>query len=409
LIIGGDSTDATTILVVERFDAIVIGAGPAGSTTAYRLARAGARVLVLDRARFPRDKPCGGGLTIRAVRQLPVPPDPVVEHVVDRMGFRLRYASRFERRSREPLILMTQRRRLDHYLVEQAAAAGARFRDGVKVAAVRVDGDGASLTVDGEPVEAGVLVGADGANGTTRKALGLGGEYVLGVAFEGNVDKTLVGGRFDGLAEFELGTIPGGYGWIFPKGDHVNVGVGGWESEGPSLRGHLRVLCRAHGIADGAVHALRGHRLPLRRAGSVAARGRALLVGDAAGLVDPLSGDGMYEAFVSSRLAAETIGELLAGRAESLDNYTEKLAAALGLGAAASWGAKIAFDRYPRATFALGRIPIAWGAVERMLRGDIGHPGDERGPARLPLKVIERLARSAGDPGRAYRTEASAA
>src|SRR5262245_23507612 len=226
---------------VERFDAVVVGAGPAGSTTAYRLASAGARVLLLDRARFPRDKPCGGGLTIRAVRQLPVSPEPVVEHVVDRMGFRLRYGTRFERRSREPIVLMTQRRLLDHYLVEQAVAAGAEFRDGVKVTDVRADEGGAGATVDGAPVEAEVLAGADGVNGTTRKTLGLGGDYVLGVAFEGNVAKELVGERFDGLAEFELGTIPGGYAWIFPKGDHVNVGVGGWEREGPTLREHLGI------------------------------------------------------------------------------------------------------------------------------------------------------------------------
>ena len=394
---------------MERFDAIVVGAGPAGSTSALHLARAGARVLLLDKARFPRDKPCGGGLTIRAVRRMPVSPDPVVEHTVSRMGFRLRYGSRFERGGSEPLVLMTQRRRLDQYLVEQAVASGAEFRDAVKVTDIDAGESRVRVTVDGEPVEARALVGADGVNGTTRKALGLDGEYVLGVAFEGNVRNGLVGSRYDGLAEFELGTIPGGYGWIFPKGDHVNVGVGGWESQGPTLRGHLRELCRAHGIADDAVEELRGHRLPCRRPRTPAARGRGLLVGDAAGLVDPLSGDGMYEAFVSSRLAAETVGELLAGKVDSLDGYTQKLADALNLGAAASWGAKIAFDRHPRAVSALGRLPIAWGAVERMLRGDIGHPGDERGPARITLKLIEAVARLAGDPGAPYRAEARAA
>src|SRR5947207_2309598 len=84
---------------VERFDAIVVGAGPAGSTTAHRLARSGARVLLVDKARFPRDKPCGGGLTLRAVRQLPdgLDVEQVVEHVVDRMELRLRYGTSFER------------------------------------------------------------------------------------------------------------------------------------------------------------------------------------------------------------------------------------------------------------------------------------------------------------------------
>ena len=117
---------------MERFDAIVVGAGPAGSTAAFRLSRAGARVLLVDREHFPRDKPCGGGLTYRAVRELPVPVDAVVEDVVDRVELGFDFGRRFERRSDGPLILMTQRRRLDAHLAEQAAAAGADFRDGVR-------------------------------------------------------------------------------------------------------------------------------------------------------------------------------------------------------------------------------------------------------------------------------------
>jgi geranylgeranyl reductase family protein len=397
---------------VERFEAIVVGAGPAGSTTAYRLARAGARVLLLDKARFPRDKPCGGGLTLRAVRQLPEGLDiePVVEHVVDRMELRLRYGTSFARGGSRPLILMTQRRRLDHHLAEQAAAAGADFRDGVKVSEPEVSAEGVSVLVAGRRVEADALVGADGANGVTDRTLELGAGTVHGVAFEGNVRYGPVSEeRYNGVAAIELGVVPGGYGWVFPKGDHVNVGVGGWESEGPRLREHLREYCRRLGIDEAEVESLRGHRLPLRGAGTPAARGRALLVGDAAGLVDPLSGDGMYEAFVSSRLAAEAVLDLLAGRADSLEAYSHALADALGRLHSASWGAKIALDRFPRLTFALGRIPPAWGVVERLLCGDIGYPGAERSRlARVPLRAIEALAKAAGDPGAVYRAETSA-
>src|ERR671922_2506877 len=114
---------------MERFDAIVVGAGPAGSTAAFRLTRAGARVLLLDRERFPRDKPCGGGLTYRAVRQLPVSVEPVVEDTVRRFELGFRYGTRFERRSDEPLILMTPRRRLDAPPPEPAADAGAGLPD----------------------------------------------------------------------------------------------------------------------------------------------------------------------------------------------------------------------------------------------------------------------------------------
>jgi geranylgeranyl reductase family protein len=359
---------------VERYDVAVIGAGPAGSVTAVHLARGGARVLLLDRARFPRDKPCGGGLTLRAVRQLPVDPAPVVEHEVDRMAFRLGWHARFD------------------YLAEQAVAAGAEFRDGVKVLAGFDPDGGLTLQVDRRDLQAQVIVGADGANGTTARALGLGGPITHGVAFEGNAPFE---NRYRGLAVIELGTIPGGYGWVFPKGDHVNVGVGGWESEGPRLREHLAELCRRHGIDGDGLESVRGHRLPLRRGGFVPARGRTLLVGDAAGLVDPLTGDGMYEAFVSARLASAAILDVLAGRAETVEPYTDRLAEALGSLAKASWGAKIALDRYPRTTFALARAPLVWPVVERRVRGDIKAPDEARGLARPPLKAIAALARLA--------------
>jgi len=360
--------------------------------TAIHLARGGARVLLVDKATFPRDKPCGGGLTLRAVRQLPVDPAPVVEHEVDRMAFRVGWRTHFERRGRRgPFVLMTQRRRLDHYLVEQAVAAGAEFQDGVKVVLGTVP-KGLSLEIDGEEVRAELVIGADGANGTTARALGLGGPVTHGVAFEGNA---AFDERYRGLAVIELGTVPGGYGWVFPKGDHVNVGVGGWEAEGPRLRGHLAELCRRHGIDGDALESVRGHRLPLRRSGFVPAHGRALLVGDAAGLVDPLTGDGMYEAFVSARLASAAALDVLAGRAETVDAYNDRLTAALGPLAHASWGAKIALDRFPRATFALARAPLVWPVVERLVRGDISAPSEARGLARPPLKAIAALARVA--------------
>ncbi len=394
---------------MERYDAIVVGAGPAGSATAIRLARGGARVLVVDRARFPRDKPCGGGLTLRAVRELPVSVEHVVEHVVDRFGLRLRYGTRIERQSSQPLVLMTQRLRLDHHLLQHAAAAGAEVREGVKVSDVSAGASGVSLAIDGEPAVADVLVGADGVNGLVRKTLGLGGEYVLGVAIEGNVANEVVGDRYRGMAELVLAIVPGGYGWVFPKGDHVNVGVGGWEREGPTLRDRLAELCAQYSIPLDRVESIRGHRLPLRKPDSVAARGRVLLVGDAAGLVDPLSGDGMYEAFVSARLATDAILELLAGRTDSVDAYAQAMRAALSSLQSASWGAKIALDRYPRATFALGRSPLAWRVMERMMRGELRAPSDARGLMRVPMRGIEALARRAGDPGRAYRLESKPA
>jgi geranylgeranyl reductase family protein len=364
----------------------VIGAGPAGATTAYRLARAHARVLLIDKIRFPRDKPCGGGLTIRAVRQLPFSVEPVVEDRITRARCRLRYGPTIERRSERVLCLMTQRRRLDAFLVEQAAEAGADFRDGVRVT---VESD-RRIRVDGAEIGADTVIGADGANGTTAKALGLGGAIVNGVALEGNLPYgSLPPDAWQGMLVLELATVPGGYGWIFPKGDHVNVGVGGWGEEGPRLRRHLSVLCDQYGIELRELTNLRGHRLPMRRPQTVLARGRALLVGDAAGVLDPVSGDGMYEAFVTARLAAEhVLGDDVEGYAGAVHRKLDPLASA-------GWGAKKALDRFPRAVFAIMRLPVTWRVLEKLMLGEVAHPGEARGAGRTAMKLIEGLARAA--------------
>lgn len=383
-----------------RFDVIVVGAGPAGSVCAYRLAAGGARVLLIDKARFPRDKPCGGALTVRALRQLPFSIDPVIEHAADRIELRLHSGSSFERAAEEPLLLLTQRRRLDHFLAESAAGVGADFRDGLKLTDLEVSDSGVSALVGGERVEAAALVDAAGANGAVTASLGLRGRACYGVGLEGNVsEEALPGDRYRGRIVVELGAVPGGYGWIFPKGDHINVGVGGWREAGPSLRVHLNEFCAEHGLEPGLLKALRGARLPVRQPGSAVARGRALTVGDAAGLVDPLSGEGIFEALLSARLAATAVLELLSGQRQDLAAYDRALNEALAPISAAAWAAKRAVDRHPRLTFTLARFPPAWGGVVRLLRGEIDHPDAERSRlARIPLRTIQALGQADGEP-----------
>jgi geranylgeranyl reductase family protein len=364
-----------SLTVVKRFDAIVVGGGPAGSTTAWRLADGGASVLLVDKATFPRDKPCGGGLTIRAVRNCPVDPSPVVEEEVDLVELRFRYGDSVLRQARAPVIRMTQRRRLDAFLLDAAREKGVEVREGT--------------TIDLAVAPAEVIVGADGANGTTARALGLGAGIVHGVAYEGNVPYGVVDrARYGHRAVVELADIPGGYGWVFAKGDHVNVGVGAWQSEGPQIRRHLARVCEAHGLDVSQLESLRGHRLPLRRPGTRIASERGLLVGDAAGLIDPVSGDGMYECFVSGKHAADAI---LAG---DLSRYEPAVETALMPLHRASWKLKKALDRWPSASWRLARTDLLWRSVERILLGELSAPGEQHGIARIPLRALELLSRA---------------
>jgi geranylgeranyl reductase family protein len=360
-------------------DVAIVGAGPAGSTAAYRLATAGARVLLLDKATFPRDKPCGGGVTGRAARLLPFSIEPVVEDVVERLDCGLRYRHRFSRRARAPLAYMTQRRRLDHFLLQKAADAGAEVQEG--------------MMVDARELDARIVIGADGCNGSSAKQLGLAQEVVHGVALEANYPHEP---RFAGAMLLEIAVIRGGYGWIFPKGDHVNVGVGGNGEEGPRLRFELRRMCEAYGIDPDAAEDARGFRLPLRLRASQLARGTTAVIGDAAGLVDPFSGDGMYEAFLSAQLVAEAALAVLAGREQDLSGYQAAVERRITPLTRAGWGAKRAFERFPRATYALARLPVTFRALEKLLRGELSEPAAAHGIERAAIRAIYALSRAAG-------------
>jgi len=357
---------------MAAYDVAVIGAGPAGSTCAYGLARAGARVLIVDKARFPRDKPCGGGVTLRAARLLPFSIDPVVEDVVERIDVGLDFRWHFARQARAPLAYMTQRRRLDHFLLQQAEDAGAQVQLGA--------------ATDVRALDADAIVVADGCNGTTAKQLGLGGGIVHGVALEANYPHDA---RYAHAMTVEMACVRGGYGWIFPKGDHVNVGVGGNEKEGPTLRAALRRMCEAYGIDPASASDVRGYRLPMRTAATSLVRGNAAVIGDAAGLVDPFSGDGMYEAFYSAKLVADAI---LAG---DLASYERQVDLRIGPLTSAGWGAKRAFERFPRTTYALARMPVTFRALEKLLRGDIAHPRAARGLEQGAIRLISSVSRAA--------------
>ena len=308
---------------MARYDVAVVGAGPSGSTTAYHLAKAGARVLLLDRAEFPREKPCGGGVTARAFDRAPVDLTPVVERQINRVRFSYRLGKSFEYGYSQPLVYMTQRHRMDEFLMQQAAEAGADFHGGSVVRSLELEKDEVRIDVNGDTFEAGAVVGADGANGVVARLSGLKPVTNPPVALEANFpyDGEDAPPPWGDMLALEVGSMPGGYGWSFPKADHFNVGCGGWNTQGGQLRPHLAALRKHYGLQSSEMVNIRGHHLPTRDDGAPIVRGRALLVGDAAGLVDPLSGEGIFAAFVSGHLAAARLLRFLDGMDADLYPY----------------------------------------------------------------------------------------
>ncbi len=360
-----------------RYDVIVIGAGPAGSTAARECAARGLSVLLLDRATFPRDKPCGGGVNVRAARLLPFDLSPVTERTISGVNVSLRGAHRFTRHFAEPLIYMTQRRRLDAFLVEHAMRAGVTFRERAPIQGVERNGVSVTVVAGGERFEGRALVAADGANGRTAALAGLAVRRRVGVALEANI--TPPGGLAAEWADtfgLDLGSIPGGYGWIFPRGDHVNIGVGGWPRVASSLRLRLEQLIRFYQFNPADQWGQRGYHLPVLRSDTQLVYGNILVVGDAAGLLDPLTGDGIYAAILSGRAAAKHLAAYINGQASDLTGYAREMAAAWLSELRLAGRLHTLFHFAPGVfTTLIERRPRAWRAACYILRGDLTYTG----------------------------------
>jgi flavin-dependent dehydrogenase len=371
--------------MLTDYDALIVGAGPAGCAAAYDLARAGKRVLMLDRRTFPRNKACACGLTRKTLRALRYSVEPVVERlcrevVLQEAGTRFHEGVRvadksceLRLRTRKVICAMAVREGFDAFCLEQTLAAGAELRKIESVMAVRESATSVEIevVVDGttETLRAPVLIGADGSNGQMRRlAAGLDllrdglrdrawiesrtaelpGEpawYARGFALEAIVPfevlpATLPAGDAPENLVFDFAPIAGGYGWLFPKGDHINIGVGEFVPKNELAaanqdgmlcetvtRGRLESYTRQKlGVELSEIEAhISGQHLGLGGHGYVP-RGRVLLAGDAAGLVDPLTGEGIFSAIKSGQAAAGAAMACADANAATLSSeYAEQL------------------------------------------------------------------------------------
>lgn len=288
-------------------DVAVIGAGPAGSTAARLLAEAGLRVVLLERCPLPRVKTCGGGLVTRTVTHLGTDISPVVERECRTVEVRLPGGGRtIVCRHDTPLVTMTTRADLDLLLANRAAEAGVILRAPCAARAVEATPRGAAVTTDDGVLHCALVVAADGATGTVSRA-GFGAVRHAAPALE--LELPASGGmleRFGDRARFDFGVVADGYGWVFPKRNHLTIGVLSTRRGATNLGRALTAYRETLGLRGGDARP-RGYVVPIRPAGRPWIRHRVMAVGDAAGLVDPLTAEGISGAVLSARLAAGAI------------------------------------------------------------------------------------------------------
>lgn len=314
----------------QLWDAIVVGAGPSGCATAYDLAAAGQSVLLVDKSDFPRLKACAGGLTIKAVKALRYSIDPVVREVVRRVRLEGEAGTTKTApvlKSREPICVMTVRAELDEYCLGKTIAAGACFKRISPVRQIVRSGGNVHLLTTGESYRARFLVGADGASGQVRRLCGQGSWFSQGFALE--VQTAAPEKAID--LTFDFGSVRNGYGWIFPKGDHLNVGVYSPSSAAGLTRSGLLSYVKHRLGIDGADH-VTGQYLGIGAGGYEAEdmqpdlRDRVFLVGDAGGFADPLTGEGIYGAVLSGQAAASAILSEMRGDGSAAETFAGCLA-----------------------------------------------------------------------------------
>jgi geranylgeranyl reductase family protein len=309
-----------------NYDVVVVGAGPAGSTVAKNLAEKGITVLVLDKAVFPREKWCGGGLPTRVVKRFPY-----IEPFIDSISYgsityssSLRYQLDFIRE--KPLVMMVIRKDFDYGLLNLAIKAGAVFEGGKSVVDVVVQKDKVSVMLDdGHTIETQVVVGCDGMRSVVAEKTNLSKKLeVLCVSLmqEQPLTSKQMATFFTKKRLIHLFIKAqgiAGYGWVFPKKNCVNIGIGEFQSAlsktkqktplKETYEAFIATLKKKKILPeDFPIENLRGATLPIFPLENTSGE-RVLLCGDAAGFINPITGEGIYYAMVSGHFAATVIVE----------------------------------------------------------------------------------------------------
>ncbi|MGB3202029.1 MAG: geranylgeranyl reductase family protein [Nodosilinea sp.] len=364
------------------YDVIVVGAGPAGASTAYHLAKQGHSVLMVEKDVFPRYKPCSGAVSPSVAEFFEFDFAPAIARSLRRVRYTYKLGDPIEAEltTTDP-IWMVNRDVFDRFLVQQAQNQGAQLKDGIAVTAIANKGDYWQVSTPDETLEAAYLVAADGATGPMAKWLGFP-DVALRTASILEVNAPV---EDDCAINFEFGLVKQGCAWNFPKADGYSIGVATFLGQAPAdYRKPLEKYSQSFGVSpdQGTVYT---YPLKLWDGNHPLHTHRAVLVGEAAAIVDPLSAEGIRPGMISGVRAAEAIHAALAGEPEALANYTATMHSTWGEDM--PWAKRIAglFFRVPGIGYRVGiKRPTATQRLGQILAGEVSY-------ADIAGRVMKRM------------------
>jgi geranylgeranyl reductase family protein len=371
------------------FDCIIVGAGPAGGTAAYHLAKRGRSVLVLEKESLPRYKPCGGGVSPVVAQWFDFDFSPAISLKVSQIRYTWNMGDPVEAEleTSEP-IWMVRREVFDHFLIQQAQKQGAELRDSTEVTGIQFKSDRWEVSTASGPVEGRYLIAADGAKGPMAKWLGFKErKRRLGGALEA---ETPLPSKPDPAAYFEFGMVKNGYIWNFPKADGYSIGIGTFRGgESQNFKSIVAEYSKMFN-ADFSSAKQYGHPLCLWDGHQKLHAQNAVLAGEAACVVDPFTAEGIRPSIFSGLKASEAIDGALAGDLNALEKYTQVISEEWG--ADMLWAQRLAgvFYRIPGIAYKMGvKRPSATKRIGQILSGELRYSDvAERAIKRLSSSLI---------------------
>jgi len=292
------------------FDVAVIGSGPSGASAAFHAAKHGLKTIIIEKENLPRYKTCGGGFVFRGRKNMPFDISEVVEREFNSVDIIFSGKNlKFKTQRQAPIITMVMRDAFDHLIVKKAQEFGVELLQGEALKGLKF-GDTAALTTTRKTIHSKFIIAADGALSPTAKLAGWQETRMMCPALEYELEVSQEEfERFSNTARFDIDAAPLGYGWCFPKKNHLSVGVGNFmkTKKNPQLRKYYQQYIDDIGIKDIFKSSAHGFIIPLSMRTDGFVKQNVFLIGDAAGFADPITAEGISNAIYSGKLCAQAI------------------------------------------------------------------------------------------------------